>query len=442
MKNARELHHEAMNKLHDAEVALEKGNYPAHLVLLTEASNIEAEAAYLLRDKFQAEPTRSVLFRSAANLALRCREFKKAERLVLTALTGNVPQELKSEMLDVFSEALAGNAQNLPEVVELYGGQEYVNALRKKSLSFKVVSKGTSNAVRMDHAISVLRNVRTSYTNYSLANYRRSFGDRNQNDKFGKLMRQSAAEELLIADLKHASFGFSIAVDTFMMKGLTVEMSEWKTKTFSAFEHEVINLDYNSIDIAQEVADKYTKEELRAVYGPIVSMLNTANGYVVATTNSEFTEVKRVLTPVKKAVSTIVFPKLIQPGKDLRMVQAIGLAEIGSDIQKDNILGVEEVNYIEFTRTFDIIKFEKSALYFKEPYSIKIEYNTGVFSIDSVDFDFKVESTNHRQIFEDFSKNIIALYSELRSSDYEELSIDDKAMYDKLEGLISMSALD
>jgi hypothetical protein len=442
MKNARELHHEAMNKLHEAETSLEKGAYAAHLSLLTEASRLEADAAYLLRDKFQAEPTRSVLFRSAANLALRCREFKKAERLVLTALTGNVPQELKSEMLDVFSEALAGNAQNLPEVAELYGGQEYINALRQKSLNFKVVSRGTSNAVRMDHAISVMRNVRASYTNYSLANFRRSFGHKDRNEKFSKLMRQSASEELLIADLKHASFGFSIAVDTFMMKGLTVEMSDWKAKTFSSFEHEVINLDYNSIDIANKVADKYTKEELRAVYGPIVSMLSTANGYVVSTTNSEFTEVKRVLTPVKKSVSTIVVPKIVQPDKDLRMVQAIGMAELGNDIQKDNILGVEEVNYIEFTRTFETLKSGKSILYFKEPYSIKIEYNMGVFSIDSADFNFRVESINHREIFEDFSQTLIGLYSELRSAVYEDLTLDEQGIYNKLDDLISMASLD
>lgn len=48
------------------------------------------------------EPTRSVLHRSAATLAVNCGELQAAERLITTALSGNPPQEIAEELKDLF----------------------------------------------------------------------------------------------------------------------------------------------------------------------------------------------------------------------------------------------------------------------------------------------------------------------------------------------------
>ena len=49
-----------------------------------------------------AEPSRSILHRSAATLAIDCGELKAAERLIATALSGNPPEEIAEELKDLF----------------------------------------------------------------------------------------------------------------------------------------------------------------------------------------------------------------------------------------------------------------------------------------------------------------------------------------------------
>ncbi|NJL19714.1 MAG: hypothetical protein HC895_01050 [Leptolyngbyaceae cyanobacterium SM1_3_5] len=70
--------------------------------LLRQAFAKESEAAALVANDLDAEPTRSVLHRSAASLAIDCGEFQAAERLIATALTGNPPKEIAEELRDLF----------------------------------------------------------------------------------------------------------------------------------------------------------------------------------------------------------------------------------------------------------------------------------------------------------------------------------------------------
>jgi hypothetical protein len=65
----------------------------------------ESQAAALVVDVIDAEPTRSVLHRSAASLAIDCGELQAAERLITTALSGNPPAEIAAELRDLFVRA-------------------------------------------------------------------------------------------------------------------------------------------------------------------------------------------------------------------------------------------------------------------------------------------------------------------------------------------------
>jgi len=47
------------------------------------------------------EPTRSVLHRSAAALAWQCGEYREAERLITTALSGAPPEVIADELRDL-----------------------------------------------------------------------------------------------------------------------------------------------------------------------------------------------------------------------------------------------------------------------------------------------------------------------------------------------------
>ncbi len=58
----------------------------------------------LLKDDLGSEPSRAVLFRSAASLGIDCGEFREAERMVALGLTGNPPENICDELRDVLEK--------------------------------------------------------------------------------------------------------------------------------------------------------------------------------------------------------------------------------------------------------------------------------------------------------------------------------------------------
>ena len=69
----------------------------AHDRLMQKAFELEKQAALMIQSE-DSEPTRSVLHRSAASLAYKCKKYREAERLVSRALAGNPPGEIISEL--------------------------------------------------------------------------------------------------------------------------------------------------------------------------------------------------------------------------------------------------------------------------------------------------------------------------------------------------------
>lgn len=94
------LHSQAMDAAGRAFHADIQGDYATAETLFREAFELERRAAMLLADT-QTEPTRSVLLRSAASLALDCREFREAERLIAIGLVGNPPAPISDELRDL-----------------------------------------------------------------------------------------------------------------------------------------------------------------------------------------------------------------------------------------------------------------------------------------------------------------------------------------------------
>ena len=74
--------------------------------LLRRALELETSAAGSVSDRFELEPTRSVLHRGAASLALRVGELATARRHISAALQGNPPADIRRELDDIGSQIL------------------------------------------------------------------------------------------------------------------------------------------------------------------------------------------------------------------------------------------------------------------------------------------------------------------------------------------------
>lgn len=100
-KSVNSLHNDAMRAAEQATVARQDGDLERADELVQQALAHEREAAYLLLDERDKEPSRSVLFRSAASLALDCEKWSEAEKLAKVGLDGNPPEQIAEELNDV-----------------------------------------------------------------------------------------------------------------------------------------------------------------------------------------------------------------------------------------------------------------------------------------------------------------------------------------------------
>jgi hypothetical protein len=94
---AKMWHDKAMNLSQDA-LVLQLTSKVGYLDMYAEAFDYEQQAAMLYLNTLDKEPTRSVLFRSAASLAIKCRKFNDAERLIEIGLSGNPPKMIATEL--------------------------------------------------------------------------------------------------------------------------------------------------------------------------------------------------------------------------------------------------------------------------------------------------------------------------------------------------------
>lgn len=100
------LHSKAMDVAESAFIQKIRGNLRQARDLFVEAFELERDAAMQLEKDLQAEPTRSVLFRSAASLAMNAGDFHSAEKMIAMGLAGEPPAEIAEElrqlMLDLY----------------------------------------------------------------------------------------------------------------------------------------------------------------------------------------------------------------------------------------------------------------------------------------------------------------------------------------------------
>jgi hypothetical protein len=102
MRHISELHQRAMELADRSLLARVAGETVSAKELLRQAFETERQAAETGSDA--PEPTRSILFRSAASLALEVGEVRTAERLIAMGLAGEPPQEIAEDLRDLLEQ--------------------------------------------------------------------------------------------------------------------------------------------------------------------------------------------------------------------------------------------------------------------------------------------------------------------------------------------------
>lgn len=118
MPTTRELHQGAMQFMDEALYVnkptvrtedLQLENFRVE-TLFRRALELETLAADSVSNSFELEPTRSVLHRAAASLALRIGDIETAKRYIAAAFQGNPPSKLRQELNEIRNQVLMRDA--------------------------------------------------------------------------------------------------------------------------------------------------------------------------------------------------------------------------------------------------------------------------------------------------------------------------------------------
>jgi hypothetical protein len=104
--NSKQIHREAMQYAQEGMIAHQTGQQEKAMLYYEKAFELEKQAAmsFLEGDK---QPTRAILFRSAASLAQKCNKISESQKLITLGLAGNPPQEIAEELRSLRKNILA-----------------------------------------------------------------------------------------------------------------------------------------------------------------------------------------------------------------------------------------------------------------------------------------------------------------------------------------------
>jgi hypothetical protein len=139
--NIRELHSKAMELADMADLEKMRGSKAESDLLYEQSYLLESEAAMSAYENKTGEPSVSVLLRSAASLAMSCKKFREAEKLIALALSGEPPLEIADELRTLLENVNYFRKQ----MSEIYESNE------------KNISDNTTTKKRNDSVVGVLK---------------------------------------------------------------------------------------------------------------------------------------------------------------------------------------------------------------------------------------------------------------------------------------------
>jgi len=150
MKDINKFHRSAMDFADRAFIAKQEGKQRSFITLSRKAFHAEKKAAELCQGQYAIEPTRSILHRSAAALALDCGELREAERLIAMALAGEPPQQIAEELRDLLEQTYFRRHLEL-KGQELSSAELLPRELRIREVPGHSVFEWTAAAVKVSH---------------------------------------------------------------------------------------------------------------------------------------------------------------------------------------------------------------------------------------------------------------------------------------------------
>ncbi len=415
----RRIHMEAMELVKKANLEFELEKFDEYNSLIEQAFHLEKRAAEHLQENIDAEPTRSVLYRSAANLAFSLKKYKDAYTLAFEGLSGNPYPEIKSEL-----NGLLQNISNQFITVNQSPkyNPDYLNSLRNKAVALKLEEKSDKygGAIVVSHILDFLKNLQSSYQNFAEVHFRKVIpeGIDIDIDYLSNKFRSNC--NLLVPNVNFKSFGVSIVADNGVMDSFdfyTEEFRKMRSNLFLNFKEDVLLPEYNDSSFHQRMSEKYSEEERRKIFTPVINSTLKTKPYSVAVTNKNYTEKVKVFQPLSNIAKGILKPEVekISVKEDLKLVKKIE-QNIGS---KKQTISIENITYYESQIDISNITLGDKTVFLNIEHSILLTFENKYFTISDDFFKVFISADEYFEAKKLYDQEFISIYSDLlnRKSD-------------------------
>lgn len=233
------------------------------------------------------------------------------------------------------------------------GVTDYFDILKKDALYFKMSSENVmfQKTLEINDIWTFLKNLTQSYTNYIKIEFRNQFYSKlgADNNRIKKIQNKLIElTKLRIVAIDHQSFSFGVAADILM--GRTEieykEVQKWREKLTRNFMNDVIAVNYSSRNDIETVLEKYTEEERKSIFAPIIGSINNNSDFTISITDKDYV-VKRELKRISSQVTGLVLPKEInaeKPQKRIGFYRTIIPVDINKSAIKLRVSDLQENN--------------------------------------------------------------------------------------------------
>lgn len=408
--NIKELHREAINLVQLAQKEYEQNNLLEYKRLTTLAYGLEKKAAEFLKDKYEIEPTRSVLYRSAASLAFKCEKYTEAIDLIVEALKGNIFEEIKTELLDLLKQAVGSRTQTIKS-------NDYLDLLNKNSVSLKLEDRTGkyAGAFVIPHVVDFLRNFNQSYQNYAEAKFIQEIDKDSVHDFEFALNDFKSKSNLLGSNTAFNSFGINITAENSLMDHFNVftkEFEDMKNNLFTEFKEDVIYPDYEDPIFQERITNKFNDEERRKIFSPVFNSISKSKDYKISITDNEFkAKIKEFKTPTITIKQKLIPPPPAPTEVDADTSLTRKIEQI-TGTKKKTIL-IENIKYFEQEFHLNNLESEKKNIYFNEPNVILLVFENNYYRIDDDNYKILVSNKDFDAVLSLYNKSFIQKFNSL-----------------------------
>ena len=235
--------------------------------------------------------------------------------------------------------------------------EDFLQKLREQAIYFKVESEPQyGGGVGIDDVLQVLENLKKSYAEFIQIEYDRI---NTQTDKAKlKKIREGLTQEnaLVIVDLKFGSFESAISPDFVTNRHQVPSISnlqDWKLETFTTYKSLVIDSDYNEDGFLKKIESRYTPEQRKRIYEPVLNGILKRKSAKVAFKTDVNNRMQPLTQPKQRSVGILTpttpkFKENIEPRTSLARVEIRGqvkrpkVLELFEDI-KTPVIGYEKI---------------------------------------------------------------------------------------------------